>query len=36
MCFNKKGSELATCKDGKLKIWATDSFKVKNSVELQS
>jgi len=36
MCFNKKGSELATCQDGKLKIWAADSFKLIKSVELQS
>ena len=35
MCFNRKGSELATCEDGKIKIWATDSFKVKKNVELQ-
>ena len=35
MCFNRKGKLLVTCKDGELKIWATDSFKVKKSVELQ-
>ena len=36
MCFSKKGSELASCEDGKLKIWATDSFKLIKTVELQS
>ena len=36
MCFNKTGSELATCQDGKLKIWAADSFKLIKSVELLS
>ena len=35
MSFNRKGSELATCEDGELKIWATDNFKLKKSVELQ-
>jgi len=36
MSFNKKGRKLASCQDGKLKIWATDSFKLIKSVELQS